>query len=446
MHRYIRRAQHQLPRLALRADTQIRPYGETLQSSVGAGFIPPSRWSLLSVAWRAANSRPYMNRAVPCGFFLEVMMNQENISALFRNYIEHFAELNNPEHAEFFKWKVIGDVQHHWNLEAENFSEMFAKAFGDSSVLINNRIVQPTQGILMLTNPSGENKVDETEKVREAFRLLLSDDHGDLDARQAHILEFVDTCNALLEKHYPGKWKGMQDFRSALSYLAMIKPFENYLFKSTPAHVFAQYMSYPNDIGSGKTFKLKNYYDMCDQLVALVENSKELLAIDAARESRWKDPSHHVLAYDLIYCMNAYELMDGMIRPPLKPTTSSAQQKAYREELAASIQKEIDALQDQIDELNQKIDELPTVLLEGQTVKTKAFGSVVITRREGRYLCFEAAGTERHFALPDCVANGFLIPGDSAVIDRCKQEQLLHKQIAMLEKQQKMKVFELRSY
>ena len=366
-------------------------------------------------------------------------MNKENISVLFCNYIEHFAELNNPEHEEYFKWNAIGQVQECWDLEAEAFGQMLRKAFKESYTLLDNRIVQPVNGIISLTEK-------DEETVREAFRHLLEEDQGDIDARQMRIVAFVDECNKLMEKHFPGKWKYSQDIRSAVCYLAMIKPSENYLFKSTPAHHFAEYMEYPNDIGAGQTFKLKHYYDMCDRLIELAGECPELLAADAGRPSTWKDPSRHVLAYDLIYCMDAYELTSGMIHPPVKSKSSSAKQRAYRAEMATMVQKEIDGLQDQVDELNQQIDELSPASFEGKSIRTKAFGMVTIKQQRGRYLLFEAGGSEKQFVLPDCIANGFLIPEETEVIERYKQEQKLQKQVNLLEREQKVKFLEMQKF
>lgn len=127
-------------------------------------------------------------------------MNKANIDILFHNYISRFDVLNNDEHEEYFKWNAIGKTLDNWDLEAEDLPDMLKKAFADSHTLIDNRIVQPVSGIIALA------KV-ESEKVRNAFFNLLADDSGDIDLRQDRILEFVDICNALLEKHFPGKWK-----------------------------------------------------------------------------------------------------------------------------------------------------------------------------------------------------------------------------------------------
>lgn len=80
----------------------------------------------------------------------------------------------------------------------------------------------------------------------------------------------------------------------------------------------------------------------------------------------------------------------------------------------------------------------------GMVVKTKAFGTQTITKQNGQYIFLSAQGKEREFALPDCVTNGFVVPDDQAIIDRCHKESDLQKQINGLTQQQKNVTLELR--
>lgn len=371
-------------------------------------------------------------------------MNAENLSILFRNYIDKFDFLNQkPDPNESYKWTAIEQVQKCWDLSADNLAEMIKAAFSASYNLINNRIVQPVSGLVALA------KVEPDAVRLELEKLLMADD-GDIDARQGRILDFVDACNGMLEKHHKGKWKYAQDVRSTIAYLAMIKPSENYLFKAMTAHYFAKYMEFGGDIGAGQTFKLRNYYAMCDQLVMAIEQNPELLMVDAGRKPTWKDPSHHVLAYDLIYCFGVHGLKNGMQEPIIskahKSKSASVQQHAYRKEIAEKLQREIDEIQDQIDTLIQEIDKFPAHDFTGKAIKTKAFGTVEIICHEGRYLTFLSGGKERRFLLPGCVAEGFLIPEDQNIIQRYTAEKSLMEKIDQLEKQQHTKVIELRKY
>ena len=96
-------------------------------------------------------------------------MNQANLAKLFHNYIESYNVLTDKEHDELYKWRAVNHFQCHWDLEAENFGEMFEQAMGQSFNLINNSIVQPTSGIVFLCKQNKETE----EEVREEFRKLL---------------------------------------------------------------------------------------------------------------------------------------------------------------------------------------------------------------------------------------------------------------------------------
>ena len=366
-------------------------------------------------------------------------MNNENISILFRNYIDQYDFLNNPENNEVYKWQAIKHASKIWKKDYQDFAQKLKDAFAKSSNLINNRIVQPAHGLVLLAQR-------EPDKVREALDALLADDQNDIPARQKRALTFVDTINTLLDKHFHGKWKYEQDMRAAIAYLAMFDPDKNYLFKATPAHHFAQYMEYDGDIGSGQTFSLQAYYIMCDQLKERIKASPEMLEIAERRHDEWNDPEYHTLVYDLIYCMDAYNLTNGMKPPVHKSKTTTAKQRAWRKEMEAALQADVDQLQDQIDALEAQINALPKHQFEGMTLKTKAFGVVTISRQDGAYLFFDVDGQTKQFALPDCIANGFLIPPDTEVIQQYKLEQSLNKQINMLETQQKLKVYDMQTY
>ncbi len=363
-------------------------------------------------------------------------MNKENLNCLFNNYLAQFEMLNDSEHNEKYKWEAIEQVQKCWDLSSPDIAEMIKKAFSLSYNLVNNRIVQPVSGLIAVA------KV-EPETIRKALEMLLSDT-DDNDRKQYQILTFVDNVNSLLEKHFPGKWKYEQDVRAAICYLAMIKPTQNYMFKSTPAHEFARYMEYPGDIGYGQTFKLRNYYTMCDELVSEINNCPALIEAETLRDTVWKDVSLHVMAYDLIYCFSVYRLVNGMKAPVPKGKPSEAQQAANRTHRTNELQSEIEAIQEQIDELQQKIDALPAIHFEGMSIRSKAFGTVLITRQTGNYLSFLAGGKERQFALPGCITNGFLIPEDSTIQERYREEDKLQKEINALDSQQRIKSRELK--
>lgn len=369
-------------------------------------------------------------------------MIKQNIELLFRNYIDNFDYLNDPNGGyETYKWEAIEQVQKVWDLAASDLSGMIKQAFSKTYNLINNRIVSPGNGLVLLAK-------EEPETVRKALEELLAET-DDVDEKQENILRFVDAINAMLEKHYPGKWKYTHDMRVAITYLALIIPSENYLFKSTPAHYFARWMGFDTDLGYGTDFKLKHYYQMCDELLAEVNTCPELLAKDAERKSVWHDPSNHVLVTDLIYCFGVYPVMRAGLNEPLslrKKKNSAEAQQAERARRAEELQARLNQMQDEIDALQKEIDALPVVDLTGKIVQTKLYGPVTVELHEGGYLSFTAEGKVREFALPGCVINGFVIPEDQAAVERYRKESELQEKIQKLNSEQRLVNLEYRKY
>lgn len=368
-------------------------------------------------------------------------MNRQNLELLFRNYIDHFDYLDDPKGGyETYKWEAIEQVQKVWDLAAPDLSGMIKSAFSKTYNLINNRIVSPGNGLALLAK-------EEPEKVRKALEDLLTE-IDDVDEKQDHILRFVDEINGLLEKYYPGKWKYTHDVRVAITYLALIIPSQNYLFKSTPAHDFARWMGFETDLGYGADFKLKYYYQMCDELLAEVNACPELLARDAQRKCAWRDPSNHVLVTDLIYCFGTYpEMRAGLDGPAPRTKKSSAEAKyVERAKREAELQARLNELQDQMDAIQSEIDALPNVDLTGKLVKTKLYGTVNVEKHEGSYLTFTAGGKQREFALPGCVIQGFVVPEDTGAVERYRQEAELLDKMQKLSSEQRLVNLEYGKY
>ncbi len=369
-------------------------------------------------------------------------MNQKNIKQLFQNYIDHFDYFMDSTDIglETYKWYAVAQVQDVWDLGAADLSGMIKSAFSKTYNLINNRIVSPGNGLVLLAK-------QEPEAVRKALEGLLADTE-DIDEKQDNILRFVDEINGLLEKHFPGKWKYTHDLRVAVTYLALIKPSENYLFKSTPAHDFARWMEFDTDLGYGADFKLKYYYQMCDELIEKVRDCPELLEKNAVRQKIWADEDLHLLATDLIFCFGSYPFMNAGLNEPVprKKGSSAAAQQATRARRAKELQDRLEELQDEMDALENEIAGLPAVDFIGKTFKTKMYGVVTIDSQEQNYLSFTVNGSQRQFALPGCVANGFLIVEDPAVVERCRKEVELLDSLKKLNSEQRIVNMELSKY
>ena len=335
-------------------------------------------------------------------------MNREYIQQAIRNYIDNYGVFN-----ETYKWSAVKQVQEHWNLDAPDLPEMIKTAFSKTVNLLNNATVSPSSGLALLAK-------EEPETIRRALSALVAD-YDTPDAEQDQLLSFVDEINGLLEKHFPGKWKYEHNIRNAITYRALIRPDQDYLYIFSKAKDFARAMEFPADIGSGKSFKLRDYYLMCDELAANVRESPELLETVKARDAIWPDKSRHLLATDLIFCFSSYSFMwKGIPEPqPYQRKTDSASREKIRDAKARALQQELEEIEEKIETLRDEVSALPPLLLVGRSVSTKAFGEGVIESQEGNYVCVNCQGKKIDFALPNCMLDGYVDPHDEEIVQRC---------------------------
>ena len=107
-------------------------------------------------------------------------MDREYLDKVVKNYLEKFNIINDKTNEEYYKWEAVKHFQENWDIDASDFASMFKEATKETYNLINNRIVQPTSGIVKLAE-----RPELTEIVRQMFKDLLADDNGDIDKRQA---------------------------------------------------------------------------------------------------------------------------------------------------------------------------------------------------------------------------------------------------------------------
>lgn len=235
-------------------------------------------------------------------------MNKTRLGQLFSNYIEKFEYINNPDFNETYKWTVVEQYRESFNLDAPDLSAMLYEVWKISENLIDSANQQPFYALVTYAK-------EEPETVRNMYRELFADDGGDLALRQAKIYAFIQKSEELKAKYAPGSWRYTNDQRSVMAYLFFHDPEHNYLYKSTQAHEFADCVDFLDDWGSGANFKLDVYYRMCDELVASMKEFPKLIQTHMSRyedtkEQLYEDTGLHVLAFDMIYSSQVYNLYD----------------------------------------------------------------------------------------------------------------------------------------
>lgn len=359
-------------------------------------------------------------------------MNRDNLNKLISNYIANFDLINNEVNMEYYKWEAVKHFQDHWDIEAPDFAAMFKEAVKESYNLINNKYVQPTNGILKLAEIP-----EVTETIRQMFRDLLVDDGGDIDKRQDKIYAFLDKADELINIHFKGSWKYAQDMRTVIFYLSFIEPEKNYMFKATQAKEFMYCIEFGKDFGSGESFSLRKYYEMCDELVNAIKETPELIELHQNRmsDTMWANDDNHILAYDIIYSGIVYNLYNNITI--IKPTKSKAQ---THEQQKQQKREEFTAMLEQVNsELNTMLQERITFdefSAKGLIVTHKTFGEGVVIAHSGNLISIKFGEQEKRFQMPQGFSNGFLKTESVEIMDMFNEMARLDDAIAHLKSQQ----------
>lgn len=359
-------------------------------------------------------------------------MNRENLNKLISNYIANFDFINNEDNTEYYKWEAVKHFKDNWNIDRPDFDKMFKECISKTSNLINNRIVQPTQGIIKLAE-----KPELTETIRQMFRDLLADDDGNIVKRQDKIYVFLDKFDELLNIHLPGSWKYAQDMRTVISYLCLLEPEKNYMFKATQAKEFMYCVEHGNDFGSGENFSLKNYYDMCDLLVTAIKETPELIQLHNERltEKMYEDDDYHILAYDIIYSGIVYNLYNNITI--VKPTRTKAQAheqqvQAKHIELTANLKK----INTELNETLQNRASYDNFSAKGLVVSHKKFGPGIVIAHNGNLLNIRFNELEKRFQMPQGFSSGFLKTDSAEIMEMFSEIALLDDKISKLKNSQ----------
>ena len=308
-------------------------------------------------------------------------MNTDNLHSLINRYEENFYTLNNSEHDEIFKWRAAKRFRDIWFSEEAKtmtFSEKFNAAKKEFSILMDNSYVSPSNGIVKIA------ELDQEGVERLFTEILFADDGGDIVARQNNMDRFLDEFDKLRAKYYPQSFKFKQDRHSVSCYLAFYAPDQNYIYRYSDAEEFAQNIEFGKDIGSGESFRLDRYYEMCDLIVEALKEHPSLLEKHFAflSDKCYRDDSLHLLAFDLMYCCRTYCYYAGMKHASKKDSIKAFTEAEARAKEAREKQEKIDALLADISELERRASVFEGISLLNVQVYQATYGSGTIIEQE----------------------------------------------------------------
>ena len=145
-----------------------------------------------------------------------------NMKSLHNFIAKYYKEFPSFWEYEKYKWQAVSHFQNNWDIEAEDFAQMFTEATSKQSNLLVAGKYYP---IAVIQEYAEEDK----ERTRTMFRVLF-DESRDITDR---IQFFMDESESIRQIH-PEKWKNhYQDMHAISVYLAFRYPEKYYIYKFT---------------------------------------------------------------------------------------------------------------------------------------------------------------------------------------------------------------------
>lgn len=187
---------------------------------------------------------------------------------------------------EKYKWEAVKHFQDNWNIDAENFGEMFNKATEKTGNLLSSSSNYPRAIIVDFA------KVDD-ETTRNMFRNLF-DESCDLSER---VKNFQYTSELLRKKYDEGSWKQhFQSINAISTYLWLMNPDKYYIYKYNLYNTMSVELKSDYQIkANGSVDNIINGFKMYDEICSVLNENielhkmlKEVLTDDCYSDSRLK--------------------------------------------------------------------------------------------------------------------------------------------------------------
>ena len=358
-------------------------------------------------------------------------MNTENLHKLIDRYEENFYTLNNSENDEIFKWRAAKKFRDTWFSKAAKsmtFSEKFNEAKKEFSVLTDNSYVSPSNGIVKIA------ELEQDAMARLFDEVLFVDDGGDIVARQNNMDKFLEEHDKLRAKHYPQSFKFKQDRHTVSCYLAFYAPDQNYIYRYSDAEEFAKHIEYGKDIGSGESFRLERYYEMCDLIVEALKAHPSLIDKHFAflNEDCYRDESLHLLVFDLMYCCRTYNLYSGIIHASKKDSIKAFTQAEARAKEERERQEQIDAIEAEISKLECRAEVFKGISLINVQVYQAGLGNGIIVEQDVNKIKVRYSDCEKTYFINRKYFSRPVFEDDKETVDAFTEYDEIMEQIKML--------------
>ncbi len=229
------------------------------------------------------------------------MIDNEKFNYLLSRYKNSF---QNCWKGEAYKWEAVKCFRDNWNIDAEDFGEMFKKATARTLNLLASGYSFPRGMIIEFANK-------DVEATRSMFRNLF-DESQDLELR---VESFRNSSEELRSKYDDGSWKNHFQNTNAISvYLWLRYPDKYYIYQ------YKYIRSAANELGSdykpkgnGSVDVMIGGFRMCDEICAKLcaDDEIRVLLRNVLTDKCYHDPELKTLTVDFVHYLGSYYLYEN---------------------------------------------------------------------------------------------------------------------------------------
>jgi len=231
------------------------------------------------------------------------MFNKLRLKEVLAEYKKCFVQTQWQE--EKYKWEAVKCFQVNWDIDAEDFADMLAKALSQTGALLTSKNYFPARMIIRFAEIA-------QKEVRTMF-IKLFDENRDIYKR---IVDFKKKSNNLLERYGNADAQHYQYENAISTYLWLRYPDKYYIYK------FNEVKAVSNELKSDYLFKkrayannLRNFFSFYNEICAALHHDDELKNLLASRITGtcYPDTELRTLTMDVGLFINKYVCMAAKI-------------------------------------------------------------------------------------------------------------------------------------
>lgn len=235
-------------------------------------------------------------------------MNRDKLRKIIEQYKKDF--LSRQWEKEKYKWEAVKHFQDNWDIDAEDFSEMFMKATSKTYNLLTSQNKFPRGMVSEFAHAD--------EEATRAMFIGLYDESKDIFKR---IKEFNFKSEELRNKYGSNEWSShFQDLNTISTYLWLHYPDKYYIYKYSLYKEVVKELESDSIVKTGINSKVycdffTLYNEICKELKKGEELKEKLKSV--LTEDFYEDPELKTMTIDFgYYLKNAYllELEDERIK------------------------------------------------------------------------------------------------------------------------------------